>query len=464
MANRYIIDDATYCGDGTTSAEAASAGAAGAWNSITIFTGTTPPYGTLAAGDIVNIRALTSSGGTVAVSSSDAIDLGSTAATDLLPITWNFDNGLIWSGISGTVTITSTSTNAISVRNYNNIFSVNGSLSIISAYASFGNSKAVNFGLCNTSGVLVDISAHTLLYGGSVGFATGTHTNIHVKKKNSYDGLMCTVGGHTSAVALVNPKLELLGATNGVLGPLFYADGNYQGSFIVFGGECFGAGCVDGQAIAYSYGNASSISLVGFKYPRNMPLCLTSGNNKYVVSVSGDGAVGGAYFDSYYTSDSRSDGYYPTLNALTETSGSVGWSYKLYPYAVTQQKPARVVLSKLFTQAAASKTLTVSFLWPSGMSDPTKNKVYIVAGYTDNATGNKVYLSSKTAAADSITSSTASWSATTYGAVSFTRYELTLATTSAIKQDTEISLSFLAGVRSGTSNDIIFVDPDFLLT
>ena len=39
MANKYLIHGATYCGDGTASNEAASAGAAGAWNDINVFEG-----------------------------------------------------------------------------------------------------------------------------------------------------------------------------------------------------------------------------------------------------------------------------------------------------------------------------------------------------------------------------------------------------------------------------------------
>ena len=60
MANKYLIEGATYCGDGTASNEAASAGAAGAWNNINVLEGTAPAYGTLAAGDIVYIRSKTS--------------------------------------------------------------------------------------------------------------------------------------------------------------------------------------------------------------------------------------------------------------------------------------------------------------------------------------------------------------------------------------------------------------------
>lgn len=62
MANKYLIHGATYCGDGTASNEAASAGAVGAWNDINVLEGTAPAQGSLAAGDVVYIRSKTSAG------------------------------------------------------------------------------------------------------------------------------------------------------------------------------------------------------------------------------------------------------------------------------------------------------------------------------------------------------------------------------------------------------------------
>lgn len=466
MANKYLRHGETYCGDGTTSAAAASNGGVGAWNNINVFQGTPPAYGALAAGDVVNVRTLNNADAAIAVSSATALTLGSTAGTDLLPILWNFDNGVIWSGISGQVTITTTANVLLAVRNYNNIEAANNRLALVSAFASFINAQAVLFNVCNSSGVLVDISAHTLSHGGTIDFSTGTHTNIYVKKKNSFIGLMrAGAVSNNDALTLVNPKIELLGATNSpALGPLFVSSGNYQGSFTVLGGECFGAGCVDLQTVAYSFGNAANITLYGFKYPRNMPLSPAMNNNSYIVSTGGDGAVGGSYFDAYFTSDSRSDGYYPTLNAMLETSGNGGWSYKVYPYAVTQQKPARISMAKLFSQSAAAKTITVHFLWPNSMAAPTTDKVYMVAGYTDNTTGNKTYLSTKTPGAGAIAEVTAAWSASTYGATLFTKRSLSFTTPGNIKQDTEIFVSLLIAVRSGSAADIMFIDPDFTLT
>jgi hypothetical protein len=394
------------------------------------------------------------------------LTLGVTAATDLLPILWNFDNGVIWPGVSGTVTVNVTGNALLSLRNYNNIEANNERLILINSFAAYGNAAAILFNVCNTSGVLVDISAHTTSHGGSLDFATGTHINIHIKKKNSFMGLIrAGFVAPNDAPVFINPTLELLGATNSPnLGALFVSQNNYQGSLTVFGGECFGIGCVDLQPVAISSGNAAPVCLYGFKSPRNMPLCLSIGNNTHAVSTGGDGAVGSSYYDAYFAADSRSDGYYPTLNAQLETSGNGGWSYRVYPYAVTQQKPARVPVTKLYSQAAAAKTITAHFLWPQGLAAPTTDKVYMTVGYTDNATGNKVFLSTKTVVADVIPVGSAAWSAATYGPTLFSKRSISIATPGNIKQDTEISVSLLFAVRAGASNDILFVDPDFTLT
>ena len=124
MPNKYIRHGETFNGNGTSPDAATVDGGAGAWNNINVFTNATAPNyggGALVGGDVVNIRSLDKVGSPIAVSSAIALSLGSTAGTDLLPITWNFDNGVIWPGVSGQVTVTTTAGVAISLRNYNNI-------------------------------------------------------------------------------------------------------------------------------------------------------------------------------------------------------------------------------------------------------------------------------------------------------------------------------------------------------
>src|SRR5574337_1781350 len=124
MATKYLIFGAAFNGDGTTSSEAASNGAAGAWNQSSILTGTAPTYGALAAGDTVNIRSKTGAGADADISNTlgASITLGSASATATAPITWILDDGTIWAGKNGTLTYTSSSTSYTITLRANNIF------------------------------------------------------------------------------------------------------------------------------------------------------------------------------------------------------------------------------------------------------------------------------------------------------------------------------------------------------
>ena len=121
MANKYLIHGATYCGDGTASNEAASAGAAGAWNNINVFEGTAPAYGTApVAGDFVYIRSKTSAGADITRTLTADITIGSANATITNPVTWVLDNGAIWSGIDGKLSYQCSGGNCkTTVRSYN---------------------------------------------------------------------------------------------------------------------------------------------------------------------------------------------------------------------------------------------------------------------------------------------------------------------------------------------------------
>ena len=121
MANKYIIHGATYCGDGTSSAVASSNGGVGSWNDINVFEGIAPAYGTApAAGDTVYIRSKTSAGADITRTLAAAISLGSAAATVNNPIYFILDQGIIWSGITGTLTYQAgTSSYSVTIRAYN---------------------------------------------------------------------------------------------------------------------------------------------------------------------------------------------------------------------------------------------------------------------------------------------------------------------------------------------------------
>ena len=84
-----------------------------------MFTATAPAKGALVAGDTVFIRSKTAAGDPVVITLSANTNIGSAAATAAGPITWNIDDGQVWPGISGSVTVTAPSHYISTVLNNN---------------------------------------------------------------------------------------------------------------------------------------------------------------------------------------------------------------------------------------------------------------------------------------------------------------------------------------------------------
>ena len=468
MANdsKFIRHGETYCGDGTTSAAATSNGGVGAWNNINVLTGTAPAYGALAAGTDVYIRSKDASGANLAISSSTAINVGSSAAAAANPITWVIDAGSVWAGISGTLTVTTTAAGiGVNVINYNNLIATDYNMIFASSVASFGNAPFFTANKCNTHGIKIDSSANVTsgAFGGRQSFLGGTHMNTWIRQGQVTYAFI--FGDRDLDTTLINPKIELLG-------PLYFANAStavfdpntaVSTKFSIYGGEIISSFAGLNLVRTSSFG--LSHDFYGLKYPSVMNLS-TPTLYPYVGSVSvtgSDGAVGCSYYDSYYSYSSRADGYYPTLNAQLELSVATPWSYSIYPFGTTQQQPAKLTTSKIWTQAAATKTVTMEFLWPTSMAAPTSGDVWMTVGYTDSATGNKVSQSTMAYPKVACASSSAAWSATTYGATLFNKYKLSLTTLSSIKQDTAVMVTFHSAPASGSVNDIIIVCPDVVL-
>lgn len=464
MANKYIRHGETYCGDGTTSAAATSNGGVGAWNNINVTTGTAPAYGALAAGDTVFIRSKDAAAANISVTFATT-NFGSAAASSVAPVTWVVDQGEIWSGIAGTLTYTCTGVfDRLTVLDYNNIVAKNHSFIITTSNTGFSYDPIAVFRDCYTSGVKVDLSPATTDYGGGVKWTKpGVHRDFWLRIFGRFLAGAFLDGNQTKLV-FFNPKIELLNAANTY--PVFSGAG-YGSSLTCFGGEILGVGATQNVSLYRSTGdNSASFQSFGLKFPRVMTLSTPtyfSSTGEYISTNASDGVLGNSYYDTFYAYDSRDDGYYPHRFATLETSTADNWAYKLYPFAVSKGKPAQIVLGKLYTQDDAAKTITVEFLWPtftgSNIPAPTDDAVYADIGYI-NSSGNKINKSSQSLLAAAIATSAATWSATTYGPASFTKRKISITTDDAIKKDTEVIVTLFVGIKSVSSDDIIFVDPD----
>ena len=463
MANKYFIFGATNNGDGTSPAEAESNGAAGAWNQETIFTNTAPAYGSLAAGDVVYIRSKTGNGANAdkTVTLGASVSLGSTNATATAPIVWVLDNGAVWSGVDGTLTYACPSSYAVTFR-ANNHFEAQSQDKWVFKET---NTSASNKNTVSTEAAVqlknlyVDLNLGAGSYGSNFNISSGILRSVHVRAGKHYSPLFPITNAYEDVV-LINCDIELTDATNKY--PVFTA-GNYGSFTSVYGGQIRGEGATTGKPVADL--SNGMVRIVGMQFPQTMT---AQQNSPWAVRsincVGVDGVAGGLYASVNGILSSRNDGNFPTLNATLPLSSATPWSWYAYPAGATRQHPLRVVTGKLYTSAAAAKTVTLEFLLGSTWTTAHKGNVILDVIYVDNATGLPKSVTTKDPTDAAFDVSSAAWSATTYGAVSFNKKKLVITTPTAIKQDTMVVVVVSIGVTAVDTSKLLFVDPDVQLT
>ena len=204
------------------------------------------------------------------------------------------------------------------------------------------------------------------------------------------------------------------------------------------------------------------IRFIGTKIPRTMRVTANQNFRPSTVEIVGcdDDGTGG-YIDEYWGwATSRTDNYPPTLSATLPNTTLTPWAWRVYPKNASVVTPMRLISSKLFTDAEAAKTVTLEFLVSTTMTT-SKKSVWMTVEYIDAATGLPKHIDTRDFSAPSIDSSSAAWSATTWGMVNFTKKKLAVTTPTAIKQNTLLTVTLFGTVKSVTANDIYFVDPDF---
>lgn len=467
MANKYLIHGATYCGDGTTSSEAASAGAAGAWNNINVLIGTTAPaYGSLAAGDVVYVRSKTSAGADIAVTYSAVNYMGSTAATLANPITWVLDGGTVWSGVAGTMTFTGNADVQQTLpRAYNRFISEVPFNWKIKKTGTSGNYMIADSGSGNweLEGLEFDASGTT----GTAGMLYFTPNCQYVvtncrfigPSTSSTSALFSSQGG--LSLLMVNPDIRL-GYTNtyGV-----FSSPTNGSNVKVIGGSLSGAGATTGtKLIRHTDPNVvtGQIEFIGFQFPRTVTIDAMN-NDAWPGSVRAigcDSGAGAIVSEIWGLLSSRSDGYFPYLNATLPNSTLTGWSWQVLPTNANLFFPWTLTLGKFFADTAATKTLTVEVLISDTLTGVTSKTLWATVSYVDNSTGEVRSVSTRAIVGASLTTSTAAWSATTYGAVNLLKRKLVLTTPTAIKKDTVVYIE-VCGLNKATASDqMLFVCPD----
>lgn len=463
MADKYLIVGAAFYGDGTSSAEATSNGGVGAWNTINVMLGTAPTYGTLVNGDTIYVRSKTSAGADVVTNIGGTFTVG--PASGITGTTWIIDNGTTWSGINGSVKFVQAATQEfIFLRALNTFLALMPSglalqgrgnyiypINAISVYAKnvefIYSTQAIGATLAtvNTSGSTLDDCIFT------------------------FGAFPCSISiGAGYKATLINPTINLISTTG-----LSQATGVFQSasgaSLEVYGGKVSGAGAISSQALFYAGtagAEAPEYMAVGLYAPIEMPLVTTGAEGSAMFNLrmlAADKKASASIGGSWGYADSRNDGYYPTLSATLPDSTNATWSWKLKANYANAYRPAKLVMSKMFTGTAAVKTLTLEMLVSTSVSASVdKSNVYMRVQYIDATTGNLVSQTSK--ATGALDASTANWSATTYGAASFDKKSLSLTTSSSIKQDTLVTAVLFVAYAASLANDMYFVDPDPSLT
>jgi hypothetical protein len=481
MANKYLIHGAAFCGDGTASNEAASAGAPGAWNDIAIFfntnssTSTVPAYGSLNAGDTVYIRSKTSAGADITLTLTATSYLGKSGLTDDASssvVTWILDNGAVWSGINGLLTI-SLATYTAYIRAANNVIAAEkDKIKVVCA----SNSNGTGIGLTGANiidGWFIDVSNTSSGYGKEAIYSSGVNLGSGYYAFNEANNCTISIGANSQFVTTYSHQLVLNNPTlisdapSGVYNKpnaVNLSGGGATANLLINGGTITGSLVTTGFTL---FGMSSSSVVVvetfGFSYPKTINLMSSSPRTVGTVSTFGaDSSLGSEHLDRSGFISSRSDNNPPTLNATLPNNGSTPWSWRAYPSAASLSAPLKIHTSKVYQSAAAIKTITQEFLVANTMS-PTDSTVWLEVTYVDDATGLPKTISSRNRLTTPapLATSNANWlPSATWGSITFNKKKISVTTPTAIKQDTAVIVTLNIGVKSASSLDIFFVDPD----
>lgn len=476
MATKYLIHGAAFCGDGTASNEAASAGAPGAWNDINVMEGTAPAYGSApAAGDIIRIRSKTSAGADITRTLAASTSLGSTAATaPTAPIYWVLDGGATWPGVDGTLTYKRTSGAYVLTFRAYNVFLAESEDHLVFADEWTGANGGQNF-ISNAASSSVqnawfDFDNVTFTSAGPqpILLATGSeHANCRYSVNNRwYLGFFVSADGGYSRI--ISPRIEIAS----VFGAYGVFGFNANGCRIeVHGGYIGGAGATTGTYLTSTTGtnNGHNLVMLGTVVPKTMGVMVANpAVNGAELSYEGlgiDSDLGAMRVTKGGFIDSRSDGFYPTLNATYPGASSPKWAWKAYPQFASIQHPMVLPFTKFYSEAAAAKTITLNLLVGDAFSAANKGSVWFDVCYIDDATGMPKYVSTRNQLSSAVLdTSAAPWSATTYGAINLLKRQIAITTPTAIRQNSLITCFMRCIARSVSANDIMFVCPDPVLT
>lgn len=469
MANKYIRHGETYCGDGTTSAAATSNGGVGAWNNINVLEGTAPAYGALAAGDTVYIRSKDNAGADITRTAGAPTVIGSAAATAASAVSWVIDNGVVWSGVDGTITYQATGGNWLDYK-VNNFITALRQSALVHQYLS--TSAPDGHWLARIASVVegLKLDCSAITSGGprySVTFTQGGQLiSPELKIGAMSDWPTFQVSGFAH-ITMVSPDIEL---THAALGQgVFWLLNGYASAFSIIGGRLYGTGTnTAGQRVVSVINSSEALGFVrsiGFKIPRSMLAVAAAagvaGYSTQVDLIACDTDGFGTHHERVWGyATSRTDNNPPYLSAELPNSTSTPWSWQVYFPRANANTPMSLPNVKAYTDTAGIKTIRQEILVANTLT-PDRGQLWITVSYVDATTGASKFATSR-ASGTALATSTAAWlPSKTWGAVSFNSVKLEVTTPTSIKKDTTIQVVVHASFASATANDLMFIDPDF---
>lgn len=459
MANKYIIHGATYNGNGTSSAEATSSGGVGAWNAINILTGSTPAYGTLNTGDTVFIRSKTAAGADIAVESAAVMTLGASSKT----VRWVLDNGVTWPGVDGVLTVRHTGSGGndgyVSTRENNSFISLRKGAWIVTAPNYTGHHFFDLLGGVTIDGLEVSLGA----VGSPIRIGTNgvvRLVNCHIKAHSVYSSYrmigVTTIAG--ACVYIINCTIEV---TNSFTGDVAVFGANtYGNQYFIIGGKVVGS--ILGAGGYRIWGGYGYYLLSGFKFPNNCLIDnsnITTSSRPFFTATGCDNLLGVEVSDGVMRLSSRKDGNFPTLNALLP-DGITPWAWWMYAYSASMASPAILRSKKHYIQASSQLTLSLELLVSTTFAELNKENCYITVSYVDATTSDEKIAVSRVLGGGALDSSTASWTFTSYGAVSFDKKKITVQTPTSVKQNSVIEVCLVVETPANSTTKLLIVCPD----
>lgn len=462
MANKYIIPGATFNGDGTSSAEATSNGGVGAWSTINILTGAAPTYGALNSGDVVYIRSKTAAGADIAVESASIMTIGASGKY----VDWVLDNGSVWPGIDGTLTVRHTGTggnNGYVNTVEGNTYTALRRLAWVVTATGWSGHNFMNV----VAGSTITKLHVTLPVTGTPVFASGQGVAKAIDCKFTAYGPFSTysvifvmyIGTPFSLeFQLINPEIEV---TNSIQSTSYlFGIQEYGGLLNVIGGRVVGGYLLAG---GYRLWNSTGhVNLTDFKYPNNTTLGypdVSQATDNYLNATGCDDLFGAEGYSRYGVISSRKDGNFPTLNALLPNAGSTPWAWWVYVPNASQRYAFSMPFRKVYEGASAQLTVSLNLLVSTLFAEINRKTCYLVVSYI-NTDGVPKSLTSRLNESSALDASSAAWTFSSYGAVTFDKKVLSVQTPDSVKQGTMISAMLFVEATANSTSKLLIVCPD----